>query len=168
MKTKMVPTQTIHDGAITDRDREAIATELRSVMADTYTLYLKTHQYHWNVTGIHFPTLHQLFEEHYTDMWHAVDGVAERIRTLGHYAPGTFRELSDAATVAEDLPGQVPDSDTMVANLVQGHETVAATVRRVLKRAAKADDHGTVDLLTGRLRFHEKTAWILRSMLQSS
>ncbi len=145
--------------------REGVAEALKLVLADTYTLYLKTHYYHWNVTGPRFTTLHNVFEEHYNELWLAVDDIAERIRTLGVYAPGSYKSFAKLSSVLED-GDDVPSANDMVANLTKGHETVAHTIRDALKRAEEAEDEGTADLLVGRLRVHEKTSWMLRSMLE--
>lgn len=144
--------------------REHIADGLSRVLADEYTLYLKTHNYHWNVTGPHFTTLHALFEDHYQDMWAAVDEIAERIRTLGSPAPGTYKQFAQLTTIPED-DGNVPDWQTMVRNLVTGHEAVVKTIREVFDQADEAGDEGTVDVYVDRIRFHEQAAWMLRSIL---
>lgn len=149
---------------IGDNDRATIAEGLSTVLADTYTLYLRTHGHHWNVTGPMFPQLHAMFEEHYQEMWAAVDDIAERIRALGHPAPtgyNGFAKRTNIADVQDDL-----DAMGMVADLVNGHETVVRTIRTVLQVADEHDDETTVDLLTQRLSTHEKTAWMLRSLLQ--
>lgn len=142
--------------------REAAAAGLARVLADSYTLYLKTHNFHWNVTGPQFNTLHTLFETHYTELALAVDEVAERIRSLGVKAPGSYREFADL-TVLEEADG-APTADEMVAQLTADHEAVARTIRAVMPTAEQANDDVSVDLLTQRLAIHEKTAWMLRSM----
>jgi starvation-inducible DNA-binding protein len=151
------------DIGISEADRRKIAGGLGRLLADTYTLYLKTHNFHWNVTGPMFQTLHVMFEEQYTELWQATDLVAERIRALGHPAPGTFREFLASASIAE--PEGIPSATDMIRELVAGHEAVARTARAVLPAADKANDQPTVDLLTQRLQIHEKNAWMLRSLL---
>lgn len=153
------------DIGISEADRKAIADGLSRVLADTYTLYLKTHNYHWNVTGPLFNSLHAMFMKQYTEMWQAVDEIAERIRALGFFAPGSyaaFERLSSVEPVGDD----VPPAEQMVADLVKGHETVARTAREVIKVAQAAGDDPTADLLTQRMQVHEKTAWMLRATLE--
>jgi len=145
-------------------ERMAIAGGLSRVLADTYTLYLKTHNFHWNVTGPMFQTLHLMFETQYNELWLAVDLVAERIRALGLLAPGTSKQLAHLSTVKED--DGVPKAQDMIRRLVEGHETVARTSRDVFKAAQAASDQPTCDLLTQRMQVHEKTAWMLRSLLE--
>jgi starvation-inducible DNA-binding protein len=157
-----VTTPTIDIG-IAEADRLTIASELGRVLADTYTLYLKTHNYHWNVTGPLFNTLHLMFEEQYNELWVAVDLIAERIRSLGEFAPGTYAQFT-ALTTLEEADG-VPSAEQMLADLVTGHEAVARTARTAFAAADAAGDQSTADLLTQRLQVHEKTAWMLRSML---
>jgi len=152
------------DIGISDKDRAAVAGGLSKLLADTYTLYLMTHNFHWNVTGPMFNTLHAMFMTQYTDLWNSIDDVAERIRALGHFAPGTYREFAKLTTISE--PADVPEALEMVRQLVVGHEAVAKTARNILKVADAASDEPTADLLTQRLEFHEKTAWMLRSLLQ--
>jgi starvation-inducible DNA-binding protein len=147
------------------RDRAAIALGLSRLLADTYTLYLTTHNFHWNVTGPMFNTLHTMFMGQYTDLWNAVDPIAERIRALGHVAPGSYAQFGQLSSIA-DAPAKPPKAMEMVRLLVSGHEAVARTARTVLRSAAKADDQPTADLLTQRLDIHEKTAWMLRSLLE--
>lgn len=149
---------------ISEADREATAAGLSRVLADTYTLYLKTHNFHWNVTGPQFNALHAMFMEQYTEMWTAVDEIAERIRALGVFAPGSYEAFARLASV-EPATDDVPSADEMVAQLVTGHETVARTAREVIKIADAAGDEPTADLLTQRLQIHEKTAWMLRATL---
>jgi starvation-inducible DNA-binding protein len=144
--------------------REEIAQGLSRVLADTYTLYLKSHNFHWNVTGPMFQTLHLMFEQHYNELWMAVDLVAERIRALGFPAPATYRQFAALSTIEEDAG--VPAALDMVRKLVAGHETVARTAREVFKVAEAANDQPTCDLLTQRMQVHEKTAWMLRSLLE--
>ena len=150
---------------IGDKDRAAIATGLSHLLADTYTLYLTTHNFHWNVTGPMFNTLHQMFMVQYTELWNAVDPIAERIRSLGHPAPGSYAQFGKLTSLA-DAPPKPPQALEMVRILVQGHEAVARTARTLFPIADKADDEPTADLLTQRLTVHEQTAWMLRSLLE--
>jgi starvation-inducible DNA-binding protein len=150
---------------IGDKDRAAIAAGLSKLLADTYTLYLTTHNFHWNVTGPMFNTLHAMFMAQYTELWNAVDPIAERIRALGHAAPGSYGQFGKLSSIA-DAPAKPPKALEMVRILVEGHEAVARTARSVFPLAAKADDQPTADLLTQRLDIHEKTAWMLRSLLE--
>ncbi|TNE45921.1 MAG: DNA starvation/stationary phase protection protein [Deltaproteobacteria bacterium] len=143
--------------------REKLAGELSALLADTYTLYLKTHNYHWNVTGPMFQTLHVMFEEHYTELATAVDEIAERIRAIGFPAPGSYAAYQKLTSIAE--AEGVPAATDMVADLVKAHETVVRTARGVLGSASEAGDDVTADLATQRLQIHEKTAWMLRSLL---
>ena len=158
-----MPTMQIDIG-IDKKDRKAIADGLARVLADTYTVYLKTHNFHWNVTGPMFQTLHLMFMQQYNEMWLAVDLIAERIRALGHPAPGSYSQFSQLASVAEETG--VPPAKKMVQILVKDHERVAKTARSVLPLADGANDQPTIDLLTQRLQWHEKTAWMLRSLLE--
>jgi starvation-inducible DNA-binding protein len=144
--------------------RQEIASGLSRVLADTYTLYLKTHNFHWNVTGPMFQTLHLMFETHYNELALAVDLIAERIRALGFPAPGTYREFAQLSAIKEEEG--VPKAQEMIKKLVEGHETVARTARQVFKVAESVSDQPTCDLLTQRLQVHEKTAWMLRSLLE--
>lgn len=153
------------DIGIREEDRAELATELSKLLADSYTLYLKTHNFHWNVTGPMFQTLHLMFETHYTELALAVDLIAERIRALGHPAPGSYKAFAKLTSIEESE--QVPPAQEMIQQLVTGHETVARTARSVVKRADKAGDPVTADLATQRLQVHEKTAWMLRSLLES-
>ncbi len=150
---------------INEQDRAAIAQGLSRLLADTYTLYLTTHNFHWNVTGPMFNTLHAMFMQQYTELWNAVDPIAERIRALGHYAPGSYADFGKLASVP-DAPASAPKALEMVRVLVTGHEAVARTAREMAPTADKASDEPTLDLLTQRLDYHEKTAWMLRSMLE--
>ena len=150
---------------IGDKDRQAIANGLSCLLADTYTLYLTTHNFHWNVTGPMFNTLHQMFMLQYTELWNAVDPVAERIRSLGHPAPGSYAQFGKLASVP-DAPATPPKALEMVRILVQGHEAVARTARSLFPLADEAHDEPTADLLTQRLTVHEQTAWMLRSLLE--
>ena len=152
------------DTGISSKDRAAIAGGLSRLLADTYVLYLKTHNFHWNVEGPMFQTLHQMFMEQYTETWNAIDLVAERIRSLGHYAPGTYKEYLGLARIRE-TPG-VPKAGQMVKLLIDGQEAVVKTAREVLPLAERADDQPTLDLLTQRMQVHEKNAWMLRSLLK--
>jgi starvation-inducible DNA-binding protein len=153
------------DIGISDDDRAAIAEGLSKLLADTYTLYLTTHNFHWNVTGPMFNTLHVMFMEQYTELWNAVDPIAERIRSLGHPAPGSYAEFGRLSSIA-DVPHPPPPAMEMVAVLVKGHEAVARTARGIYAAAAEASDEPTADLLTQRLAVHEQTAWMLRSLLE--
>ena len=151
------------DIGIDAADRVAISAALSRAMADTYTLYLKTHNYHWNVTGPMFNTLHLMFEEQYNEMWIAVDLLAERIRALGMPAPGSYHQFAELTSIVE--ADGVPSAEEMLADLVDGHQTVARSTRKVVSLANDAGDESTADLVTQRLQIHEKTAWMLRSML---
>lgn len=151
------------DIGIDEADRQAIAEGLSRLLADTYTLYLKTHNYHWNVTGPMFQTLHLMFEEQYNELAMAVDAIAERIRSLGAPAPGSYRDFSALTSVPED--DDRPGAEEMIRRLVAGQETVARTARSVFPVVERAHDEATADLLTQRLQVHEKTAWMLRSLL---
>lgn len=152
------------DIGISEQDRQDIANGLKHLLADSYTLYLQTHNFHWNVVGPQFRELHLMFEEHYTELATAVDEIAERIRTLGVHAPGTYASLAEYSNV-EEVEG-VPDAGTMVSILTKSHEQVIKTCRQVLKRAQDADDESSAALISDRMRLHEKTAWMLRSMLK--
>ena len=153
------------DTGIEPKAREQVARSLSGMLADTYTLYLKTHNYHWNVTGPMFDTLHKMFEEQYNEQWVAVDELAERIRALGHPAPGSYGAYSKLAKV-KDAGDEIPAAKEMIGKLVEDHETVVRTAREVLRTSEKAGDDVTADLVTGRMRVHEKTAWMLRSLLE--
>ena len=150
---------------ISGADRAAIAKGLSRLLADTYTLYLTTHNFHWNVIGPHFNTLHTMFMTQYTELWNAVDPIAERIRALDHWAPGSYAQFGTLASVA-DAPSTPPKAMDMVRTLVTGHETVARTAREIFEVADTANDQPTADLLTQRLDIHEKSAWMLRSLLR--
>lgn len=143
--------------------RGQIAQGLSRLLADTYALYLKTHGFHWNVTGPQFQSLHLMFMDQYTELWNALDTVAERIRVLDFWAPASYAQFSKLTSIAEE-PG-VPKADAMIRQLLEGHEAVARTARAVLPVAEAANDQPTIDLLTQRLQVHEKTAWMLRSLL---
>ncbi|HEV2704384.1 MAG TPA: Dps family protein [Pyrinomonadaceae bacterium] len=148
---------------IEEADRREIADGLSRLLADTYTLYLKTHNFHWNVTGPMFQTLHLMFEEQYTELASAVDLIAERIRALGFPAPGTYREFSQLSSIKEE-EGR-PSAQEMIRLLVEGQETVVRTARSVFPVVERGGDEPTADLLTQRMQIHEKTAWMLRSLL---
>lgn len=152
------------DIGIKEQDRKSIAQGLSHLLADTYTLYLKTHYFHWNVTGPMFNTLHLMFEGQYTELALAVDLVAERIRSLDIYAPGTYRDFVKLSSIKESE--SVPKAQDMIAELVAGHEAVCRTARSVFPVAEAAADEATKDLLTQRLQLHEKTGWMLRSLLE--
>ncbi len=145
-------------------DRKAIADGLSRMLADSYTLYLKTHNYHWNVKGPMFQTLHLLFETQYNELALAVDLVAERIRALGHPAPGTYVEFLKLTTIKETLG--VPSAKEMIQDLVSGQEAVVRTARSIFPVVEQVRDEPTADLLTQRMQIHEKNAWMLRSLLE--
>ena len=150
---------------ISDKDRAAIAKGLSHLLADTYTLYLTTHNFHWNVTGPMFNSLHTMFMDQYTELWNAVDPIAERIRSLGSPAPGSYAQFGALASI-KDAPVKPPKAMEMVKILVDGHEAVARTARSIFPLADAAGDEPTADLLTQRLTVHEQTAWMLRSLLE--
>jgi starvation-inducible DNA-binding protein len=152
------------DIGIDAKDREKVADAVSRVLADTYGLYLKTHNFHWNVEGPMFNTLHLMFMEQYTELWTALDAIAERIRSLGYPAPGTNKAFAKLTSI-EEADG-VPEAMAMVRELVKGHEAVARTARAAFGPVEKAGDESTADLLTQRLQVHEKTAWMLRSLLK--
>ena len=152
------------DIGINDQDRQAIADGLSRLLADTYTLYLKTHNFHWNVTGPMFQTLHLMFETQYNELALAVDLIAERIRALGYPAPGTYAEYSKLSSIKESTG--VPKATEMIRLLVEGQEAVVRTARSIFPAVEKANDEPTADLLTQRMQTHEKTAWMLRSLLE--
>ena len=152
------------DIGIKETERKKIAEGLGRLLADSYTLYLKTHNYHWNVVGPMFQTLHLMFETQYTELALAVDLIAERIRALGVKAPGTYAEFSRLSSIKEEA--SVPQALQMVKNLVEGQEAVIRTARALLPLAGEVDDEATADLLTQRIQLHEKTAWMLRSLLE--
>jgi starvation-inducible DNA-binding protein len=149
---------------IDDRDRAKIAAGLSHLLADSYTLYLQTHNFHWNVTGPMFQTLHVMFETQYTELALAVDLIAERIRSLGYPAPGSYREFVKLTSIT-DVTG-VPKAEKMIRLLVEGQEAVVRTARSIFPLVEKAGDEATADLLTQRIQLHEKTAWMLRSLLE--
>lgn len=148
---------------IEPKNRQEIAAGLSRLLADTYTLYLKTHNFHWNVTGPLFNTLHAMFEEQYTELSTAVDEIAERIRALGVVSPGSYKQFGELTTIEEETG--TPDAHEMIRQLVVGQETVVRTAREIFPTAEVANDEPTADLLTQRMQLHEKNAWMLRSML---
>ena len=152
------------DIGIEKRDREEIAQGLSRLLADTYTLYLKTHNFHWNVTGPMFQTLHLMFETQYNELALAVDLVAERIRSLGFPAPGTYKQFVELSSIKETQG--VPSAPDMIKLLVEGQEAVVRTARSLFPAVDKVSDEATADLLTQRMQIHEKTAWMLRSLLE--
>ncbi len=147
---------------ISETQRATIAQNLSKLLADSYTLYLKTQNFHWNVTGPMFQTLHVLFEEHYTELAAAVDEVAERIRALGHTAPGSYRQFSELSSIQETV--EVPNAEAMVEQLLEGHEAVIRTARSIVSIAEEGGDQVSADLCIGRIAVHEKAAWMLRSL----
>ena len=154
------------DIGISEPDRAAIAQGLSQLLADTYTLYLTTHNFHWNVTGPMFNSLHNMFMLQYTELWNAVDPVAERIRSLGHAAPGSYAQFGQLTSLP-DAPTTPPKAIEMIAILAQGHEAVARTARSLYPAVEQAHDEPTADLLTQRIGVHEQAAWMLRAMLES-
>ncbi len=152
------------DIGIEANKRQEVAAGLSRVLADSYTLYLKTHNFHWNVTGPMFQTLHVMFEAQYDELALAVDQIAERIRALGFPAPGTFKQFTALSAIKEEEG--VPKAQEMIAKLVAGNETVARTAREIFKVAESVSDQPTCDMLTERMQVHEKTAWMLRSLLE--
>ncbi|TAH44810.1 MAG: DNA starvation/stationary phase protection protein [Dokdonella sp.] len=149
---------------ISAADRKKIATQLSRLLADNYSLYLKTHAFHWNVTGPMFNSLHQMFDVQYNELWLANDVIAERIRALDVFAPGSYSQFGKLSSIKEE--SGVPDWKGMVGQLVEGHETSARTAREAIKLAEKAGDQPSADLATQRVESHEKTAWMLRSLLK--
>ncbi len=156
--------KTINIG-ISEDQRTAVAQQLAKVLADSYTLYLQTHNFHWNVSGPQFRELHLMFEEQYTELATAVDDIAERIRTLGHPAPGTYKAFAELSSIAE-VDG-VPAATAMVSLLVESNESLVRTARTALSAAQEAGDESSAALISDRLRIHEKTAWMLRSLLET-
>jgi starvation-inducible DNA-binding protein len=152
------------DNGIKEADRKKIAEGLSRLLADSYTLYLTTHNFHWNVTGPMFQTLHTMFETQYTELAMAVDLIAERIRSLGFPAPGTYKEFAKLTSIEE--PEGVPTAEEMIQQLVEGQEAVVRTARSIFPVVEKANDEVSADLLTQRMQLHEKTAWMLRSLLE--
>ena len=153
------------DIGISDKDRAAIAKGLSHLLADTYTLYLTTHNFHWNVTGPMFNSLHTMFMTQYTELWNAVDPIAERIRSLGHVAPGSYAQFGELSSLP-DAPAKPPKALEMVRILAEGHEAVARTARSLLPVVDEASDEPTTDVLVQRLTVHEQAAWMLRAMLE--
>lgn len=153
------------DIGINNKDRKNIADGLSKLLADSYILYLKTHNFHWNVEGPMFNTLHQMFMVQYTELWNALDLIAERIRSLGHYAPGSYKKYSELSSIDESEEESV-SAKSMIKQLLEGHEAVVKTIRGVYPVAEKGQDEASLDLLTQRLQLHEKTAWMLRSLLR--
>ncbi|GAB4348411.1 MAG: Dps family protein [Leptolyngbyaceae cyanobacterium] len=151
------------DIGIEENDRREIAQGLSKLLADTYTLYLKTHNFHWNVTGPMFQTLHLMFEQQYNELALAVDLIAERIRALGFPAPGTYKEFANLSSIPEEEG--VPSAEDMIRKLVEGQEAVVRTARSIFPAVERSHDEPTADLLTQRMQVHEKTAWMLRSLL---
>lgn len=151
------------DIGINKEDRELVAAQLKFLLADSYTLYLQTHNFHWNITGPHFIQLHTLFEEHYTELSVAVDDIAERIRSLGVYAPGTYSDFVKLSSIEEVLG--VPEASEMLSILTSNHEKLVKKCRSALKAAEAADDESSAALISDRMRVHEKTAWMLRSQI---
>lgn len=157
-------TQLQIDIGIPESQRKEIATGLSRLLADTYTLYLKTHNYHWNVTGPMFTTLHTMFEQQYQELALAVDEIAERIRALGIFAPGSYSKFNELTQIDEETG--VPSAEDMIRQLVLGQEAVVRTAREIFPVTEEANDEPTADLITSRMQIHEKTAWMLRSLLQ--
>ena len=153
------------DIGISEANRQQIAEGLSRLLADSYTLYLKTHNFHWNVTGPMFSTLHILFEQHYTELATAVDEIAERIRALGVAAPGSYKQFSELSSIEEETG--VPGAEEMIRQLVQGQEAVVKTARSIFPVVESANDEPSADLLTQRMQIHEKNAWMLRSLLEA-
>ncbi len=164
-KHRLYPSSSPVQIGIADKHREAISQALSGVLADTYTLYLTTHNFHWNVTGPMFNTMHQMFMVQYTELWNAVDPIAERIRALGFAVPGSYQGFAERSTLA-DAPSKPPKATDMIRILVQGNEGVAKTARAAFLVADEANDQPTADLLTQRMDIHEKAAWMLRSLLE--
>lgn len=152
------------DIGIDESDRRKIAEGLSHLLADSYTLYLKTHNFHWNVTGPMFQTLHLMFETQYNELALAVDSIAERIRALGFPAPGTYQEFAKLSSIRETVG--VPSAKDMIHQLVEGQEAVVKTARSIMPTVESAHDEASADLLTQRMQLHEKTAWMLRSLLE--
>jgi starvation-inducible DNA-binding protein len=149
---------------ISENERKEIAQGLSQFLADAFTLYMKTHNFHWNVKGPMFNALHRMFEEQYTEQWTALDAIAERIRALGEPAPGTFKEFEKLSSIAESEG--VPNAEDMITQLVKGQEAVIRTARNLFEILERVHDEPTVDLLTQRVAIHEKNAWMLRSLLE--
>ena len=165
LSTAAAPKGQAIDIGISADHRAAIAKGLNGLLADTFTLYLTTHNFHWNVTGPMFNALHNMFMDQYTELWNAVDPIAERVRALGYPAIGSFADFAKASTLP-DAPAQPPKAKDMIRILVAGHEAVARTARALYPLVDEASDEPSADLLTQRLDIHEKTAWMLRSLLE--
>jgi len=148
---------------ISEKDRKAVCKGLNKLLADTYLLYLKTQNYHWNVTGKLFQSLHTLFEKQYQEQALAVDEIAERIRALGEYAPGSFAAFSKVSSIKEE--NSIPSAEEMIHNLVQGNEAVVTSAREIISLADSCEDDVTSDLMINRMQIHEKNAWMLRSLI---
>jgi len=151
------------DIGLTEKEREASVAALKKLLGETYALYAKTHGYHWNVTGPRFQALHTMFETQYNDLWASLDEIAERIRALGHFAPGSPGEMMDQASIKPD--NGIPEADEMVANLVKGHEAISRVAKEGLKAAEENGDAVSADLFTQRATIAEKTAWMLRASI---
>ena len=163
MKEKKVKSMPMNTG-ISETDRKKISDGLSALLADSYTLYLMTHNFHWNVTGPQFNSLHMMFMDQYTEQWNALGGLAERIRALGFPAPGTYKEFVKLASI-QGVEG-VPKANEMIAHLVTAQEATARTARKLFPVVDEANDQPTADVLTQRIDVHEKTAWMLRSLLE--
>lgn len=150
------------DIGINENNRQAVAEELKKLLADSYTLYLQTHNFHWNVTGVRFRDLHLMFEEHYTELATAVDEIAERIRSLGVFAPGTYKTFAELSAI--EPVENIPCAEDMVTILMHNHEQVVRTCRNALAVAQEAEDESSSSLISDRMVIHEKTAWMLRAM----
>jgi len=148
---------------ISDKDRKQITDGVSALLADSYMLYIKTHNFHWNVEGPMFNTLHVMFMDQYTELWNALDTLAERIRALGEYAPGSYKQFAALTSIEES--DKVPKAEKMIADLIRGHEIVIQTARKLLPICAECHDDVTAGILTDRLEIHEKTSWMLRSLL---
>ena len=155
--------KTINIG-ISDDSRKKVVEVLKKLLADTYFLYFKTHTYHWNVTGMMFQTLHAAFMQKYTELWNTIDLIAERIRSLGEYAPSSYKELSQLTSIKDD--DKIPKAEEMLKNLIQDHEKIIQFIRDNFSIAEESNNEATVDLLTQRLDAHEKTAWMLRATIE--
>ena len=161
-KIEATRTSTINIG-ISEKDRKLICKELNKLLADSYLLYLKTQNYHWNVTGQMFQSLHQLFESQYTELSMAIDVIAERIRALGEFAPGSFAAFSRISSIKEEAA--IPNAEEMIHNLVHANETVVTTARQIISLSTEYEDDVTADLMIERMQIHEKNAWMLRSLI---
>jgi starvation-inducible DNA-binding protein len=163
LKKAVIKKQGVIDIGISAAHREKNALALSKLLADTYTLYLQTHGFHWNVQGPMFNTLHLMFMDQYSELWTALDAIAERIRALDHFAPGSYSQLIKLTSI-KDVPDK-PNAIQMIGVLVAGHETIAKNIRGMFKTIDESADQSSADLLTQRLQIHEKTAWMLRSLL---